>query len=145
MRALKIKSVKRVIIMKNTPSVLKYTPTHEWVRVEAEQIACIGITEHAQALLGDIVFVELPALQKVVTQREEICVLGSVKAAADVYSPLSGEIIEINAALNKSPELINKDPYNKGWLFRIKFSDPSELENLLSFELYQQHIAVEMH
>ena len=72
--------------MKNTPSVLKYTPTHEWVRVEAEQIACIGITEHAQALLGDIVFVELPALQKVVTQREEICVLESVKAAADVYS-----------------------------------------------------------
>lgn len=131
--------------MKNTPQLLKYTPTHEWVHVEAEHIACVGITAHAQALLGDIVFVELPAPQKIVKQREEICVLESVKAAADVYSPLSGEIIEINAALDKSPELINLDPYDKGWLFRIKFSDPSELENLLSFELYQQHIAIEMH
>ena len=80
-----------------------------------------------------------------VTQREEICILESVKAAADVYSPLSGEVIEINATLDKSPEFINKDPYDKGWLFRIKFSDPCELENLLSFELYQQHIAVERH
>ncbi len=131
--------------MKNTPQLLKYTSTHEWVRIEAGYIACVGITAHAQALLGDIVFVELPALQKAVIQREEICVLESVKAAADVYSPLSGEIIEINAALGKSPELINLDSYDKGWLFRIKFSDSSELENLLSFELYQQHIAVEMH
>lgn len=120
--------------MKNTLQLLKFTPTHEWVRVEAVHIACVGITAHAQALLGDIVFVELPSLQKMVTQREEICVLESVKAAADVYSPLSGEIIEINAALENSPGLINLDPYDKGWLFRIKFSDPSELDNLLSFE-----------
>ena len=131
--------------MKNTPSLFKYTSTHEWVRLEAEHIACVGITAHAQALLGDIVFVELPALQKMVIQREEVCVLESVKAAADVYSPLSGEIIETNATLDKSPELINLDPYDKGWLFRIKFSNPSELENLLSSELYQQHIAIEMH
>jgi glycine cleavage system H protein len=131
--------------MKNAPPLLKYTPTHEWIRVETEHIACVGITAHAQALLGDIVFVELPMLQKMVIQGKEICVLESVKAAADVYSPLSGEIIETNATLDKSPELINLDPYDKGWLFRIKFSNPSELENLLSFELYQQHIAVEMH
>lgn len=131
--------------MKNQPELLKYTATHEWVRLEENNIACVGITQHAQELLGDIVFVELPAIKKILQQSEETCVLESVKAAADVYTPLSGTVTEINDALSDSPELINSDPYGQGWLFRIQFSDASKLENLLSFESYQQNISVEAH
>jgi glycine cleavage system H protein len=131
--------------MKNLPELLKYTATHEWVRLEENNIACVGITQHAQELLGDIVFAELPSIKKILKQSEETCVLESVKAAADVYTPLSGTVTEINDALSDSPELINSDPYGQGWLFRIQFSDASELENLLSFESYQQNISIEAH
>ncbi|MES2998959.1 MAG: glycine cleavage system protein GcvH [Pseudomonadota bacterium] len=131
--------------MKNIPKTLKYTRTHEWLRLEGDNTAYVGITDHAQALLGDIVFVELPALEKKIKKGEEICVLESVKAAADVYSPLSGDIIETNPALRESPELINSDSYGEGWLFRIKFSDVKELENLLTAESYQQQLSVETH
>lgn len=131
--------------MKNLPELLKYTATHEWVRLEGNNIACVGITQHAQELLGDIVFVELPSIKKILKQSEETCVLESVKAAADVYTPLSGIVTEINDALSDSPELINSDPYDQGWLFRIQFSDTNELASLLTFENYQQHISVEAH
>lgn len=127
------------------PEQLKYTTTHEWIKLEAENIACVGITDHAQALLGDIVFVELPTLTKQAKKGEEICVLESVKAAADVYSPLSGEIIAANPALSNTPDLVNSDSYGEGWLFRIKFSDASELAELLSAKNYEEQISVEAH
>ncbi len=122
---------------------LKYTATHEWLRIEENNIVCIGITAHAQELLGDIVFAELPILQKNVKKNEEVCVLESVKAAADVYAPLSGVVTEINTTLADTPELINSDSYKQGWLFRLQFSDASELEHLLDFATYQQQILVE--
>ncbi len=129
--------------MKNIPELLKYTTTHEWLRLEDNNIICVGITAHAQELLGDIVYVELPAIKKILKQREEACVLESVKAAADVYAPLSGVVTEINTTLSESPEHINSDPYGKGWLFRLQFSNLSELENLLDFATYEQQILVE--
>ncbi len=131
--------------MKNNLKDLKYTPTHEWVKLEEANTARVGISDEAQALLGDIVFVELPELTKAVKKGDGVCVIESVKAAADVYAPLSAEIIEINSALSDKPELINSDPYGEGWLFRIKFSDPQELESLLTVEKYQQQLAVETH
>ena len=129
--------------MKKLPEFLKYTPTHEWLRLEDNNIVCVGITVHAQELLGDIVYVELPTLKKILKQSEEACVLESVKAAADVYAPLSGIITEINTAHSESPELINSDSYGAGWLFRLQFSDATELDNLLDFATYQQQILVE--
>lgn len=129
--------------MKNIPEFLKYTTTHEWLRLEDNNIVCVGITAHAQELLGDIVYVELPAIKKILKQCEETCVLESVKAAADVYAPLSGIVTEINATLSKSPGLINTDSYGEGWLFRLQFSNANELENLLDFATYQKQILVE--
>jgi glycine cleavage system H protein len=129
--------------MKNIPELLKYTPTHEWVRLEENNIACIGITAHAQELLGDIVYIELPDIKKTLKQSEEVCVLESVKAAADVYAPLSGIVTEINTLLSDTPELINSDSYGQGWLFRLQLSDASELEKLLDFTIYEQQISVE--
>lgn len=129
--------------MKNIPEFLKYTTTHEWLRLEDNNIVCVGITAHAQELLGDIVYVELPAIKKILKQCEETCVLESVKAAADVYAPLSGIVTEINVTLSKSPGLINTDSYGEGWLFRLQFSNASELENLLDFATYQKQILVE--
>lgn len=131
--------------MKNVPKLLKYTTTHEWVKLEEDNIVRVGITDDAQALLGDIVFVDLPESKKIVTKGSATCVLESVKAAADVYAPLSGEIIERNPELNTTPELINSDPYEKGWLFRIKITDASELEDLLTAERYVEQISVETH
>lgn len=129
--------------MKNLPEFLKYTKTHEWVRIEENNIVCVGITAHAQELLGDIVYVELPTVKKILKQSEEACVLESVKAAADVYAPLSGIVTETNTTLSDAPELINSNPYEQGWLFRLKFSNPCELENLLDFTTYKQQISVE--
>ncbi len=128
--------------MKNLPE-LKYTPTHEWIRLEENNCVCVGITPHAQELLGDIVYVELPPLKKNVKQGEEICVLESVKAAADVYAPLSGVVTEINTSLNDKPEHINADAYGKGWLLRLQFSDTHELEKLMNKIRYEQHLLVE--
>ena len=123
---------------------LKYTATHEWVKLEENNTARVGISNDAQALLGDIVFVELPELTTV-KKGDGVCVIESVKAAADVYAPLSAEVIEVNSTLSDKPALINSDPYGEGWLFRIKFSDPQELESLLTPEKYQQQLAVETH
>ncbi|MGL5293407.1 MAG: glycine cleavage system protein GcvH [Aeromonas sp.] len=124
--------------MSHIPSELKYATSHEWLRVEANGEAVVGISEHAQALLGDMVFVELPSVGKQVSVGDDCAVAESVKAASDIYSPVSGEIIAVNDALEESPELVNSDPYDAGWLFRIKLDDMSELANLLDAQGYQQ-------
>ncbi len=127
--------------MSNIPQELKYTKTHEWVRVENDDTVTVGITDHAQELLGDIVFIELPELNIQVNAKDEVVVIESVKAAGDVYSPLSGEIIAINDNLTDSPELVNSSPYEEAWLFKIK---PSEtLDNLLKPEEYALHTSHE--
>ncbi|AKJ41220.1 glycine cleavage system protein GcvH [Pragia fontium] len=123
--------------MSNVPADLKYATSHEWVREEQDGIYSVGITNHAQHLLGDMVFVELPEVGSVVAVGQECAVAESVKAASDIYSPISGEIIAVNDELSDSPELVNGSPYDEGWLFRIKASDVSELKSLLDAEGYQ--------
>ena len=119
------------------PTELKYTSSHEWVQAEGEGIYSVGITEHAQALLGDMVFIDLPEIGTQVALGEDCAVAESVKAASDIYAPISGEIVAINEALESEPELVNSAPYVDGWLFRIKASDESELKELLDAEGYQ--------
>ncbi|MDE1190389.1 MAG: glycine cleavage system protein GcvH [Pantoea sp.] len=126
--------------MSNVPKELKYKDSHEWVRKEADGTFTVGITEHAQELLGDMVFVDLPEVGRVVAAGEDCAVAESVKAASDIYAPLSGEIIEINEELEGSPELINSDPYSDGWLFKIKASDESELDSMLDADAYKASI-----
>jgi glycine cleavage system H protein len=127
--------------MSNIPKELKYTKTHEWVRVEEDDTVTVGITDHAQELLGDIVFIELPELNTQVNAQDEVVVIESVKAAGDVYSPLSGEIIAINESLNDSPELVNSSPYEEAWLFKVKSSEV--LDNLMNAEQYAIHTSHE--
>ena len=122
------------------PTELSYTVTHEWIKRDSETVVTIGITEHAQDQLGDIVFVDLPELNSAACLGEEIAVIESVKTAADIYSPISGEVIEINDALIAQPELINQDSYHDGWLFRIQINDDNELAKLLSSDQYQQQL-----
>lgn len=126
--------------MSNVPTELKYAASHEWVRDEGNGEYLVGITEHAQELLGDMVFVDLPEVSTVVAAGDDCAVAESVKAASDIYAPLSGEIIAVNAALDGSPELVNSDPYSEGWLFRIKASDSAELDKLLNADEYQASI-----
>jgi len=121
------------------PKELKYTESHEWVRVE-DGIAVVGITDHAQHELGDIVFVELPETDAEYGAGEAAATVESVKAASDIYSPLSGRVVEVNEALEGSPELVNKSPYGDGWIFKIEISDPSELDALLDADAYAKHI-----
>ena len=122
--------------MNDTPDNLKFLDTHEWARLESDGNVTVGISNHAQDLLGDIVFVELPELGLTINQGEEIAVVESVKAASEVYCPVGGEILKINNNLEDSPELINSSPYGEGWFFKIKPSDLNELESLLSPEEY---------
>lgn len=122
--------------MSNTPDDLKYTATHEWVSVSHDGIATVGITDHAQELLGDIVFIELPEEGAEVSASEEAGVVESVKAASDVYAPISGTVVAINEQLVEAPETVNSDAFGDGWFFRIKLSDASELDALLSAEDY---------
>jgi len=117
--------------MSNVPGELKYTKEHEWLREEAEGVYIVGITEHAQELLGDMVFVDLPQVGSVVAQGADCAVAESVKAASDIYAPISGEIVEVNAALEDSPEQVNSEPYGAGWIFKIKASEAGELSALL--------------
>ena len=121
----------------NIPGNLRYTTSHEWVRIEADGSLTIGVTDHAQEALGDIVFLELPEAGRALSAGEACAVIESVKAASDIYSPVSGEILAINEELEGSPELVNSDPYGAGWLFRIKLDDAGELANLLDAEGYQ--------
>lgn len=123
--------------MSNIPSELKYASSHEWIRKEEDGSYTVGITEHAQELLGDMVFVELPEVGDTVSASEDCAVAESVKAASDIYAPLSGEVIAINEALEDSPELVNSDAFGDGWFFRIMPSDLSELDSLLDAEGYQ--------
>ena len=111
--------------MSSTPIELKYATSHEWVRLEGD-IAIVGITDHAQEALGDLVFVELPDLGDTVNAGDEAGVVESVKAASDIYAPVSGEVIELNPALEDTPELINTDPYGEGWMYKIRVSDMTE-------------------
>ncbi len=123
--------------MSDVPEGLKYTGSHEWVRTEADGTVTVGITDHAQELLGDLVFVELPEVSRTVGGNEECAVVESVKAASDVYSPVAGEIVAVNTALADTPELINQAPYGDGWLFRLKPADAAEVAALLDVAGYQ--------
>ena len=116
---------------------LKFLDSHEWARVEDDGSVTVGISDHAQDLLGDIVFVELPELGSTFNQGEEVAVIESVKAASEVYCPVGGEILEVNYDLEDSPEIINSSPYGKGWFFKIKPLDITELDNLISLEEYR--------
>ena len=122
--------------MQNVPENLLYTETHEWVKKNEDGSVTIGVTDHAQSLLGDLVFVELPAVSSALAHGDEVAVVESVKAASDVYSPLSGEVIAINQTLESNPEFINVDPYQKGWLFQLRLSDPTELDSLMKAQDY---------
>ncbi len=118
-----------------------YSKEHEWIKLLEDDIAIVGITDYAQSSLGDVVFVELPPLSKKVSQLESVAVVESVKSASDVYSPVSGQIVEVNANLESSPELVNKSPYEEGWFFKIKLLDKKELENLMDAKQYAQYLA----
>lgn len=126
--------------MSSIPNNLKYASSHEWARDEGNGIFTVGITEHAQGLLGDMVFVELPEVGAAVTQGDDCAVAESVKAASDIYAPLSGEIVAVNEALADSPELVNSNPYEDGWMFKIKVSDTAELSALLDAAGYKDSI-----
>lgn len=130
--------------MSNIPSDLKYLESHEWVRTESDGTLTVGISDHAQAALGDLVFVEVPEAGRKVKAGEGFGVVESVKAASDVYSPVSGEVVAVNAELNATPELINQDPYGAGWLIKVRPSDPSELSKLLDAAAYEK-IAKDSH
>jgi len=123
----------------NIPSDLKYAKSHEWVRVDGDA-ATVGITDHAQNELTDVVFVELPAAGRTVAAAEACAVVESVKAASDIYAPVAGEIIEGNPALESDPGLVNTDPYGEGWLFRIRLSSPGDLDALLDAAAYGEWI-----
>ena len=129
----------------DVPTELKYTKSHEWIRVEEDGLATIGITDHAQELLGDLVFVELAEVGAELGAGAECAVVESVKAASDVYSPLSGEVIEVNETLAEAPETINEDAYQAGWIFRLRLSDPAELDALMDADSYAEHAESEEH
>ena len=127
--------------MSEIPAELKYTKDHEWVREQDDGNVTLGITDHAQVSLGDLVFVELPETDAVLDVGDACAVVESVKAASDVYLPLSGTIVEANEALADSPELVNTDPYGEGWLFRFNPDTPAKLEELLNSEDYERFVA----
>jgi|TARA_B100001063_G_scaffold57998_1_gene52227 glycine cleavage system H protein len=124
--------------MSDVPGDLKFLSSHEWARVESDGTITIGISDHAQDLLGDIVFVELPEVGQSVDAENDTAIVESVKAASDIYSPLSGEVIEVNSLLEDQPEIINSSPYEDGWFFKLTPSDMGELDNLLSPEDYSE-------
>lgn len=124
------------------PKDLKYTRTHEWVRVDGDTVT-IGITDYAQNELGDITYIELPTEGDALDKSESFGVVESVKAASDVYMPVSGEIIEDNDEVENAPELINESPYEKAWLIKVKLADPSQLEELMDAEIYEKFVAEE--
>ena len=123
--------------MSDLPTELKYASSHEWARLESDGTIVVGITDHAQAALGDIVYIELPEVGGTLDAGSEVAVVESVKAASDIYSPLSGEVIEINPALEDEPGTVNLSPYADGWFFRVKPSEVSELESMMGPSDYQ--------
>lgn len=122
--------------MSNNPSELKYAKSHEWARIEEDGTVTVGISDHAQESLGDVVYVELPGIGDHLAGGDQAGLVESVKAASDIYSPVTGEVIALNENLEDEPELINSDPYNDGWFFRVKVEDLSELEAMLSADDY---------
>ncbi len=124
--------------MSNIPDDLKYAATHEWISVNEDGIVTVGISDHAQEALGDIVFVELPEGGANVNPKEEVAVVESVKAASDIYSPLTGEIVEVNETLLDSPETVNASPYELGWFFKIRMENEAELDDLMNSETYSE-------
>jgi len=125
----------------NIPQDLKYTDEHEWVSIEEDDIVTVGITDYAQNELGDIVFVELPEVGEAFGQTDVFGTIEAVKTVADLFCPVAGKVLEINATLEDTPELVNADPYGDGWMIRLKITDASELEKLLSNEEYEKLIS----
>ena len=123
--------------MSNIPADLKYVNTHEWLKAQPDGTVLIGITDHAQAALGDLVFVEVPKVGRKVAADEAVAVVESVKAASDVYAPIAGEVAASNDKLGAQPELLNSDPYGEGWLFKIKPANPADLDGLLDAAGYE--------
>ena len=128
--------------MSNVPSELKFLSSHEWVMVDGD-VATIGISDHAQELLGDLVFVELPEVGSAISAGDTVAVVESVKAASDTYAPVSGEVIAVNEELEDSPERINDDPYGDGWMYRVKMDDAAEVDGLMDAGSYTDAIADE--
>jgi glycine cleavage system H protein len=126
--------------MSNVPEDLLYTDTHEWIKREGDTVR-VGITDHAQSELTDVVYVELPKLQKEVNAREPVAVVESVKAASDIYAPVKGTVIEVNQALATDPGLVNREPYGQGWIFVLKLDNADDLKGLKDAEAYKQQIA----
>ncbi|ERS10885.1 MULTISPECIES: glycine cleavage system protein GcvH [Marinobacter] len=129
--------------MSEIPSDLKYIETHQWVRVDADGTATVGITDFAQEQLGDVVYIGVPETGATVNGGEEAGVAESVKSASDVFSPVTGEVIEINEKLEDEPEIVNEDPYGDGWMFKVKLADEGELEGLMDAAAYAEHVAAE--
>ena len=127
--------------MSLTPTELKYASSHEWARLEEDGTVTVGISDHAQEALGDVVFVELPDVGTSFAAGDDAGVVESVKAASDVYAPIGGEVVAFNEQLEDSPETVNSDPYTEGWFYRLQPSDVAELENLLSAEDYEARCA----
>jgi len=124
----------------NVPTELRYTKTHEWVRLEKNGVATIGITDFAQEQLGDLTYIELPGVGDNVEAQSEVAVIESVKAAADIYAPVAGTITEVNKKLEEQPELINSDPFGEGWIFKLRPDDASEIDMLLDADAYEDMI-----
>jgi glycine cleavage system H protein len=126
----------------NTPNDLRYTEEHEWVRLEGD-VGTVGITDHAQEALGDIVFVELPELGCTVSRGDEACAIESSKAASDIYAPAGGTVVEVNQAVADNPALVNEDPYGEGWIYKIRLANPKELDGLMDAKAYAAKVAEE--
>lgn len=129
--------------MSDIPADLKYIETHQWVRISDDGTATVGITDFAQEQLGDVVYIGVPDLGVTVNGGEEAGVAESVKSASDVFSPVTGEVIAVNEALEDEPEKVNEDPYGDGWLFKVKLVDEGELEGLMDAAAYSEHVAAE--
>ncbi|MBF0255051.1 MAG: glycine cleavage system protein GcvH [Gammaproteobacteria bacterium] len=131
--------------MNELPNDLRYASSHEWIRNEGDGTATVGITDHAQAQLGDLVYIELPELGSQLEAGKECAVVESVKAASDIYSPVGGEVIAVNEALADAPETINESAFADGWIFRLRMADPAQLEELLDADAYQELVDEEVH
>ena len=130
--------------MSNLPEELRYATSHEWARLEEDGSITVGITDHAQSQLGDVVYVELPEIGVLLAAADEAGVVESVKAASDVYAPLSGEVIAVNEGLEDEPEMVNSEPYDGGWFYRLKPADVGELDSLLNADDYSEEIAEQL-
>ena len=130
---------------KPSPNDRKYTKEHEWAKADGGNTITMGITDHAQELLTDVVYVELPAVGRKVKQMQPIAVVESVKSVSDIFAPVSGEVVEVNKSLEATPEMINKDAFGEGWIAKIKMDAPSELDSLMTAEGYEEHIKTNPH